>query len=241
MPALMAGARIADQSGVTERRMLETDRRRARILIADRNLLFRRGLRTVLSSESGFTLLDDAVDANEVLAKVPSEKPDILAVSLEMLGPNARQFGYFLRKAKPDVSIFVLTSNDSPENLQQSIEAGAKGYMVKDSSPAQFVKAFRQLASGTNNDSVELSSTVPDLRALAEQTPAAVRPHVLTAREQEVVRLLAEGRTVKEVAYDLSLSIKTVEAHKLNLMRKLNIHNRSSLIDYAVREGMVSA
>jgi DNA-binding NarL/FixJ family response regulator len=186
-------------------------------------------------------LLDDAVDCTEVLDKVRSENPDVLAISLDMLGPNARHFGYFLRKASPELSILVLTANDSPDHLQQSIEAGAKGYMLRDSSPAQFVRALRQLASGNDSDAAELSSTVPDLRALAERTPPVVRPNLLTAREQEVVRLLAEGRTVKEVAQDLALSIKTVEAHKLNLMRKLNIHNRSSLIDYAVREGMVNA
>ncbi len=226
---------------MTERRTLDAGRPRTRVLIADQNLLFRRGLRTVLNREPDFTLLDDAVDCTEVLDKVRSENPDVLAINLDMLGPNARHFGYFLRKANPALSVLVLTANDNPENLQQSIEAGAKGYMLKDSSPAQFVHAFRQLASVNESDPAELSSTIPDLRALAERTPPVVRANSLTAREQEVVRMLAEGRTVKEVAQDLSLSIKTVEAHKLNLMRKLNIHNRSSLIDYAVREGMVSA
>ncbi len=84
-----------------------------------------------------------------------SENPDVLAITLDLLGPDARHFGYFLRKANPDVSILVLTANDSPENLQQSIEAGAKGYMLKDSSPAQFVQAFRQLASEHETDPAE--------------------------------------------------------------------------------------
>ena len=224
-----------------ERRTFDRAIPKTRVLIADQNLFFRRGLRTVLSREQEFTLLEDAVNADDVIAKVQSENPDVLAITFDLLGTEARQLGYVLRKGNPELSILVLTASDSPENLQQSIEAGAKGYMLKDSTPAQFIKAFRQLASTSGNDSAELSSTVPDLRALAEQTPVVVRPSLLTAREQEVVRLLAEGRTVKEVAHDLSLSIKTVEAHKLNLMRKLNIHNRSTLIDYAVREGMVSA
>jgi two-component system, NarL family, response regulator NreC len=231
----------ADECGVTERRTLDQDRSRIRVLIADRNLLFRRGLRTILSKEPDFTLLDDAADSSEVLAKIRSENPDVLAITLDLLGPDGRHFGYSLRKINPGVSILVLTANDSSENLQQSIEAGAKGYMLKDSSPVQFVRAFRQVVSPPDRDAAELSRTIPDLRALAENTPPAVRPHLLTLREQEVVKLLAEGRTVKEVAHDLSLSIKTVEAHKLNLMRKLHIHNRSSLIEYAVREGMVSA
>lgn len=237
----MRGIGTADEFGVTERRISHQDRSRTRILLADRNLLFRRGLRTVLSKESDFTLLDDAADQAEVLAKVQGENPDVLAIALDLLGPDARHFGYCLRKTNPGLSILVLTGQDSSENLQQSIEAGAKGYMLRDSSPVQFVEAFRQLASATGNGAAELSSTVPDLRALAEKTPPAVRPHLLTTREQEVVKLLAEGKTVKEVANDLCLSIKTVEAHKLNLMRKLNIHNRSSLIEYAVREGMVTA
>ncbi|MFL6449291.1 MAG: LuxR C-terminal-related transcriptional regulator [Bryobacteraceae bacterium] len=226
---------------MTERRTLDRDRLATRVLIADRNVLFRRGLRTVLSREADLTLLEDAADLTEVLSKVRSENPDVLAITLDMLGADARQFGYSLRKASPDLSILVLTPNDSPENLQHSIEAGAKGYMLKDSAPSQFVHAIRQLNSEKGEGPAELSSTVPDLQALAEQTPQSVRPNLLTSREQEVVRLLAEGRTVKEVAHDLSLSFKTVEAHKLNLMRKLNIHNRSSLIEYAVREGMVSA
>lgn len=225
---------------MTERRTFDRDRLATRVLIADRNLLFRRGLRTVLAREPDFTLLDDAVDLSETMSKVRSENPNVLAITLDLLGGDARHIGYFLRKANPELSILVLTANDSPANLQQSIEAGAKGYMLKDSSPAQFVNAIRQLSSKNGGGPAELSSTVPDLRALAERTPSSVRPHLLTSREQEVVRLLAEGRTVKEVANDLSLSIKTVEAHKLNLMRKLNIHNRSSLIEYAVREGMVS-
>lgn len=237
----MLGIESVDEFRVTETRTLNQDRSSIRVLIADRNLLFRRGLRTVLSNEPDFTLLDDAADSAEVLAKVQSENPNVLAISLDLLRPEADHFGYWLRKTNPGVAILVLAANDSSENLQQSIEAGAKGYMLKDSSPAQFVNAFRQLACENGSDGAEVSATIPDLRALAERTPAAVRPHLLTTREQEVVKLLAEGRTVKEVAHDLSLSIKTVEAHKLNLMRKLNIHNRSSLIEYAVREGMVSA
>jgi two-component system response regulator NreC len=226
---------------VTEKRTLDRVRPSTRILIADGNSLFRRGLRTVLSLEPDFRLLDDAGDCSETLAKVQNENPDVLAISLDLLREDVLRFGYFLRKANPALAILVLAANDSPENLQQSIEAGAKGYMLKDSSPTQFVAAFRRLASSSESDAPELSSTIPDLRALAERTPPVVRPNILTAREQEVVKLLAEGRTVKEAAHDLSLSIKTIEAHKLNLMRKLNIHNRSSLIEYAVREGMVTA
>ena len=231
----------ADEVNVTERSTLDRNRLATRVLIADRNLLFRRGLRTVLSQEPEFILLEDAVDSAEALSKVQAETPDALAITLDLLGENAAHIGYSLRKANPGLSILVLTPDDSPENLQLSVEAGAKGYMLKGSSPGQFVKAIRQLNSANGQHPAELSSSVPDLRALAERTPRVVRPHLLTAREQEVVRLLAEGKTVKEVAHDLSLSIKTVEAHKLNLMRKLNIHNRSSLIDYAVKEGMVSA
>lgn len=210
-----------------------------RILIADRNLLFRRGLRVLLAKEPEFTFLEDASDATETLSKVRMDNPDVLVITLDLLLESDKQLGFSLRKTKPNLAILVLAQNDAPENLQKSIEAGARGYMLKDTSPAQLIKGVKQVALSNGQDPADISATLPDLQALAAQTPAQERVNLLTSREQEVVKLLAEGRTVRAVAKELSLSIKTVEAHKLNLMRKLNIHNRTSLVEYAVREGMV--
>ena len=112
--------------------------------------------------------------------------------------------------------------------------------MLKDSTPAQILAGVRQVARGADNcDPSGLSPLIPDLQALAKSNEGYARGTVLTAREQEVMKLLAEGRTVREVAAELSLSIKTIEAHKLNLMRKLDIHNRATLVEYALDHGMI--
>jgi len=133
-----------------------------------------------------------------------------------------------------------LTHEDSPESLELAVAAGARGYMLKGSPSSQFLAGIRQIVTSDDHSSKSLSRQVPDLRALAtsNQFPQG---SVLTSREQEVMRLLAERRTVREVAAELSLSVKTIEAHKLNLMRKLDIHNRASLIEYAARFGLIAA
>jgi DNA-binding NarL/FixJ family response regulator len=111
--------------------------------------------------------------------------------------------------------------------------------MLKDSTAIQLLAGIRQIAFSDDQGSRSLSKIVPDLRALASSNDGYQRGAVLTSREQEVMRLLAEGRTVREVAQELSLSVKTVEAHKLNLMRKLDIHNRASLVEYAMQKGYI--
>lgn len=144
---------------------------------------------------------------------------------------------FAIRQTNPALSILFLTQEDTPEALEHAIEAGGRGYMLKGSPAAQLVAGIRQVAFSDDKNPRSLSRIVPDLRALAAPNEPQPRTTVLTSREQEVMRLLAEGRTVREVAAELSLSVKTVEAHKLNLMRKLDIHNRASLVEYATQQG----
>jgi DNA-binding NarL/FixJ family response regulator len=114
--------------------------------------------------------------------------------------------------------------------------------MLKSSNPDQLIAAVRRVANSSDDGNpVGLSRLIPDLQALAESNRGNKRGPVLTAREQEVMKLLAEGRTVREVALELSLSVKTIEAHKLNLMRKLDIHNRANLVEYAIHTGVIAA
>ncbi|MGA8027725.1 MAG: response regulator transcription factor [Bryobacteraceae bacterium] len=216
-------------------------KRISQLVIADGHLLFRRGLRTLLSAESDLEVVDEASDAAEALAKVRLLSPDVLVMDLDMLQADGRQAAFSIRHAQPKIAILFLTHEDSPEKLELAIGAGARGYMLKNSAPAHLVAGVRQIAFADDQNSQGLSRIVPDLRALAVSNEGYARGAVLTAREQEVTRLLAEGRTVREVASELSLSVKTVEAHKLNLMRKLDIHNRASLIEYALQRGLIAA
>lgn len=210
-------------------------------MIADGNLLFRRGLRTLLSAESDLEVLDEASDIAETLAKTRLMAPDVLVMDLSLIEAEGQQAAVSIRQAHPETAILFLTQEDGPEQLELAIAAGACGYMLKNSAPLQLVAGIRQIAFADDQSSRSLSKIVPDLRALAASNDGYTRGAVLTSREQEVMRLLAEGRTVREVASELSLSVKTVEAHKLNLMRKLDIHNRASLVEYAMQRGLIGA
>ncbi len=212
-------------------------------MIADGHLFFRRGLRALLGGESDFRVVDEAADAPDALVKVRLRQPDVLVMDLGLLDGNAPVSGFDLRQAQPALSILFLTERDDARQLESAVCAGARGYMLKHTAAPQLVAGIRQIAaeteaSGTNGG---LSKIVPDLRALAESSTPSKNPSALTSREQEVVRLLAEGMTVRAVAAELGLSVKTIEAHKLNLMRKLDIHDRLNLVQYAVQSGIVSA
>jgi two-component system, NarL family, response regulator NreC len=217
-------------------------KRVTQILIADGNTLFRSGLRTLLAGESDFHLMDEACNAAEAIAKVRATRPDVLVMDLALVGADGRQAALALRQSQFSTAILFLTRQDEPEHLRIAIAAGARGYMLKGSTPNQLVTAVREVAkSPGDGNPAGLSRLMPDLQALAESNQGYPRGSVLTAREQEVMKLLAEGRTVREVASELSLSVKTIEAHKLNLMRKLDIHNRASLVEYAVQAGVIAA
>ena len=209
------------------------------ILVADGNVLFRRGLRTLLTAESDFRVVEEASDATEALAKVKLTSPDVLVMDLALIEEAGKPAAFAIRQFNPQMAILFLTQTDNPEQLELAVAAGARGYMLKNSTPQQLVAGIRQIAFSNDQNDRGLSRIVPDLQALAETNEKQSRVAALTPREQEVARLLAEGRTVREVSSELALSVKTVEAHKLNLMRKLDIHNRASLVEYAVQKGLV--
>ncbi|MGH9585177.1 MAG: response regulator, partial [Bryobacteraceae bacterium] len=218
----------------------ERGKRANRVLIADGQLLFRRGLRALLSAESDMQVIDEASDAAEAFLKIQNNQPDLLVMDLALLERAGPQAAQSLRQAGPELAILFLTREDGPEQLELAMVAGARGYMLKNSTPAELVAGVRQVILGDEQNPQALSRIAPDLQALAASNTGYARPAMLTAREREVMRLLAEGRTVREVAAELSLSLKTIEAHKLNLMRKLDIHDRASLVEYALRKGIAS-
>lgn len=214
----------------------------SKVIIADANVLFRRGLSTMLSAKDGIEVVDEASCVEEALIKVRSLVPHILIMDLAMLKTDSQDSTIAIRQTQPATALLCLAGHDGDEELETAIGAGAQGYMRRDSEPARIVAAVERLAQGGGDtNSLGLSSVVPDLQALAKTNSRYARATPLTIREQEVVRLLADGKTVREAALELSLSIKTVEAHKLNLMRKLDIHNRASLVEYAVHSGLVTA
>lgn len=206
--------------------------------MADNQLLFRRGFRTLISAQPDLELVAEAAGLTETLLKIRQMQPDVLVVDLGIFDSTDQNGPLALRQAKAQAGLLCLTNHDSPEQLELAIGAGAQGYMLKNDTPAHLLAGIRRIAADDQNAGM-LSRILPDLQALAASNQSYTRGPVLTPREQEVVRLLAEGHTVREAASELMLSVKTVEAHKLNLMRKLDIHNRASLMEYAVRSGIV--
>lgn len=207
-----------------------------KIFIADRSLLFRSGLKVLLSSEPDMTIVGEAGDIPEALLKSSACRPDVLVVDSSLTGDVPAPM---LREAK--CSVLLLVKEGSDEELQLAMQAGARAYILKDSAPAELIVGIRQLALTGDRELVGLSRLVPDLHALGASVGQGQRPADLTLREQEVMRLLANGHTARQAAAELGLSVKTIEAHKLNLMRKLGIHDRLSLIASAIAAGLVSS
>ncbi len=219
---------------------MRSGKRLSTVLIADGQLLFRRGLRALLSAEPDLEVVAEATDFPDAILKAGALKPDVIVMDLALLEAASQQCLSASRQGElAKAALLFLTDEDGEQQLETAISAGARGYMLRNSAPAQLLAGVRQVISADDGSTLTISPTIADLRALAASNPAS-KGSVLTAREQEVVRMLGEGRTVREVAAELGLSIKTVEAHKLNLMRKLDIHNRASLIEYAARTGLIS-
>jgi two-component system response regulator NreC len=203
---------------------------RLRIVIADSQHFFRRGLRTVLACEPDFEIVGEAASAEECLAKTEADLPDVLVLEAGLIGESQRNV---LRGLNPTVALLILCGESSGPDTTTFDDTN----VLKNEPPRQIAAAIRK-AAGRTQASVSPSNTSADLHALAASTSAFAVVPGLTTRENEIVKILAEGHTVREVAEDLGLSIKTVESHKLNVMRKLGIHNRAALIRYAAQHGV---
>lgn len=218
-----------------------------RTVVADSHKLFRRGLCTLIAAESDMQVVGEATNAAEAIALAAgqpgegfeSSQADVLVMETGMAAEDP-ETSKALRLISGKTAVLLLAPVETAECLALTLAAGARGFMLKTTAPAQLISGIRRATVVEELDANGLSRQAPDLQALAETERAYSRTSPLTSREQEVMTLLAEGRTVREVALELSLSIKTIEAHKLNLMRKLDIHNRASLVDCAVRFGLVS-
>jgi two-component system response regulator NreC len=206
-----------------------------KVTLADRNHLFRRGLKTLLLAENDMQVVAEAATLSEALAAARGSE-GVLVIDMSLLDAASESHFAEMRSLQKTVPILFLGLSAQPSCLDLLVKAGGHAYLCKTRPSAELVRAIRRLASTAEGGTARTSE---DLRALAGSNPPLMAGTPLTAREQEILKILAEGRTVRQTASELALSIKTVEAHKLNLMRKLNIHKRARLIDYAVENGFV--
>lgn len=211
-----------------------------RVFLTDDHTLFRQGIKTLVGSEPDMEVVGEASNAVDAIAQAAESKPDIVLMDIGMAGLSSFEATRQIRKARPETRVLFLTMYDDEDYLVECMESGAAGYVLKDSPAAQLLQAIREVQRGGSYLSPRmLSQLVDDFRSRVKSTQRLPRFATLTQREKEVLKLLAEGNSVKEIACILNLSVKTVEAHKFNLMRKLDIHNKAHLVQYAVQKKII--
>jgi DNA-binding NarL/FixJ family response regulator len=212
-----------------------------RILIADDHDLMRRGLKALLQSKPGWTICAEAHTGREAVTKAEELKPDIVILDITMPELNGVEAARRILKASPNTEILVLSVHYSDQLIRDILDAGVRGYIVKSDSDRDLVVAVEALANHKpffTPRATELILNNFNRGGSAVPTPEFVGDR-LTSREREIVQLLSEGKSSKEVASVLSISVKTAETHRANIMRKLEIHSVSELVRYAVRNQII--
>jgi DNA-binding NarL/FixJ family response regulator len=189
-----------------------------------------------MEDDSTFVVVGEAGDAAEALKLVLQERPDLVLLDIGMPGMSSFEAGRLIEEHCAGTRIVYLTMHEDPDYVAQAFRSGASGYLLKDTPAPRLLHALREIHRGERVMSPQVMSHFKD-EAIAGQEPGRgpLRRSALTLREREVMRLLAEGRTVRETAGVLGVSAKTVEAHKFNLMRKLDIHNKAQLVTAAIQ------
>lgn len=196
-----------------------------RLLIVDDHPLVREGLKARLSSLPGIEVVGEAGDAQQASAQVAALRPDLVLMDVGMKDVNGIDLTRQLLSEQPQLLVLVLSMYDNPEYVNRAMQAGARGYVLKDAPASDIVDAISAVAAG----GTFLSSAVSG-RLFRSQTP---RP-VMSLRESEILACLAKGRSSKQIAQELNLSVRTVESHRQNIKRKLNLDGQAELIKYAV-------
>jgi len=211
-----------------------------RILLTDDHTLFRQGIKTLISAEPDMEVVAEASNGTDAVAVAAETRPDVILMDIGMAGLSSFEATRQIRKGRPEAKVLFLTMYDDEDYLVECMEVGAAGYVLKDSPAAHLISAIRDVHKGGSYLSPRmLSQLVDDFRSRIKSNHQMPRFATLTAREKEVLKVLAEGRSVKEIASSLNLSVKTVEAHKFNLMRKLDIHNKAQLVQYAIQKKII--
>ena len=207
--------------------------RSLRILIADDHDLVRRGLRSLVESHTGWNVCAEARTGNEAVTQAGELRPDIAILDIAMPELNGVEAARRIRKTCPHTEVLLLSVHHSDQLVREILEAGVRGYVVKSDSERDLLSAVEALS----NHKPWVTCCATEL-LLSKDSPND-KPERLTSREREIVQLLAEGKTSKEIASALAISVKTTETHRANIMRKLGFHSVSELIRYAVRNEII--
>jgi len=206
-----------------------------RVLLADDHILVREGLRALLAKEADIRVVAEAGDGREAVQSARETRPDVAALDLSMPLLNGLEAARQLAAWDQGPRVILLTVHSEDRYVLEAVRAGVRGYVLKKQAAADLVRAIREVSGGGVYLSPGISAAVVD----AIRSPRSVAEEPLTAREREVLQLIAEGKTTKEIAALLGVSVKTADAHRTRLMQKLDIHDIASLTRYAIRQGMI--
>jgi two-component system, NarL family, response regulator NreC len=211
---------------------------RIRCVLADDHEMLRYGVRRLLEDSPDFSVVGEAGDASEALKLVLQHRPDLVLLDISMPGMSSFESGRLIEEHCGGTRIVYLTMHEDPEYIQQAMRSGASGYLLKDTPAPLLLSALRAVHRGEKSMSPLVHTKLQGeaKRQVSSGGRVSLRRNTLTLRECEVMKLLAEGHTVKKAAAALGVSVKTVEAHKFNLMRKLDIHNKAQLVTVAIQK-----
>ncbi|MGA2483414.1 MAG: response regulator transcription factor [Candidatus Acidiferrales bacterium] len=213
-----------------------------RILVADDHEVVRRGARALLEAQPGWTVVAEAANGREAEEQAKKLRPDVVVLDISMPELNGLDAARLILKEFPQTEILILTMHESEELMREVLQAGAKGYVLKSDVGKDLVAAVAALSQHKPYFTTTVAEMVLDgYRQHVLPNQHAKELPALSARERQVTQLLAEGKCNKEVAAMLFIGVKTVETHRANIMRKLNIHSVSDLVRYAIRNRIVTA
>jgi DNA-binding NarL/FixJ family response regulator len=209
---------------------------RANVLLADDHQIVRQGVRALLERER-FDVVAEASDGREAVCLAERTRPDVAVLDLSMPTLNGIDAGREILKVSPRTRFLLLTMHTEEHHILEALRAGARGCVTKSQASEHLVQAIREVCA----DRVYLSPSVSGAVVQAYLAGTALPYEPLTARERQVLQLVAEGKTTKEVAVILGISVKTAESHRTRMMEKLDIHSTAGLVHYAIRRGLVAA
>jgi len=213
-----------------------------RILLADDHRILREGLRSLLAQQADITVVGEASDGETAVALARELRPYIVIMDVVMPGLGGVEATRQIRSGLRDTKVIGLSMHSDRRFVSEMLRAGALGYLVKDSAFEELNQAVRAVMEGRPYLSAVITGSLVEdfVRQATTQERQTMPLHMLTSREQEVLRMLADGKRVKEIAHSLNISVKTVESHRQNIMDKLEIHSTIELARYALREGLTS-
>ena len=210
-----------------------------KLFVVDDHAILREGLKMLLEDEEGMVVIGESDNGRDALHAIAECRPDVVIMDISMPSLNGLEATRRLKKDLPDIKVIILTMHDSEQFLIEALDAGACGYVAKRDAKLDLILAVKSVMKGRLFVSPSVSRAVSSEGKKSVENSVLVRTEGLTSREREVLQLLSEGRSSRDIGVTLNISIRTVDVHRSNIMKKLGVHNTTGLIVQAIKEGII--